>query len=71
MPKKSRLIFTGVAACGVLLGCSVSQDAKPRKLSSEVVRILYPRQYLDSVDPIDRKVVERDLESQAADREHR
>jgi hypothetical protein len=50
-----------VTALGVsfLVGCATSQERRTETLSSEELRILYPRQHLDSLGPLDRQDEER------------
>jgi hypothetical protein len=52
---------TLAAALSVSLfgGCATDRERRTETLTSEEFRILYPRQYLDSLDPSERLNVER------------
>jgi hypothetical protein len=42
-----------------LVGCATSQERRTETLSSEEFRMFYPRQYLDSLDPLERRDEDR------------
>jgi hypothetical protein len=50
-----------VAALSVslLVGCATNQERRPETLSSEEYRMLYPSQHFDSLDPWERRDLER------------
>ena len=48
-----------VALCvSVFVGCA-THERQPMTVSREEMRVLYPREYLDSLDPWERQAVER------------
>lgn len=50
-------ILVATLSVSLWVGCATNQEHRP--LSSEEFRILYPRQYLDSLDPWERRDMER------------
>lgn len=42
----------------LLVGCATNQYRRTKTLSSEEYRYLYPRQYFNSLDPLERREVE-------------
>jgi hypothetical protein len=60
-PRFCSAVATLVAAMGAsfLVGCATSQERRPETLSSDEFRMFYPRQYLDSLDPLERRNEDR------------
>ena len=64
--RNARLCSTAATVVGAvsicfLVGCVTSQERQREMLSREEFRILYPRQYYDSLDPLERRAIERRL----------
>jgi hypothetical protein len=45
----------------LLVGCATSQEHKPPALSSEEFQLLYPHRHFDSLNPWERRDVERGM----------
>lgn len=51
--------LVSVTCVSLILGCAAKNERRSETLSEQELRILYPRQYLKSLDPFEREYVER------------
>jgi len=54
-------MLTCLLSVSLLAGCATEHNSKPDSLSPQEQRVLYPRQYLDSLPPSERSAAERQM----------
>ena len=56
--RSATVALAAALGAGLLFGCATSKESQTETLSREEFRFLYPRQYLDSLDPLERRDAE-------------